>query len=278
MKAPLVKWAGGKRQLLQEINARLPHTWNTYFEPFVGGGALLANLANQNRISRAVISDLNEELINLYLVVKNRPEQLIDELARDELDNDEESYRQLRIEFNRLTGSGHEPIRRAALLVYLNKHGYNGLWRVNRRGEFNVPFGRHAKKSLPGEASIRKFHTMLRQVTILHADFEKTVKTAKREDFVYFDPPYHPVSKTANFTDYHASGFRFSDQERLAKTFQRLSDKGVHVMLSNSKVPEIEELYEDFSIATVSAKRYINCNGERRSGTLEIIVTSYPPG
>nr|WP_321352362.1 DNA adenine methylase [uncultured Methanoregula sp.] len=276
MKAPLVKWAGGKRQLLQEINARLPHGWNTYFEPFVGGGALLASLANQNRISRAVISDLNEELINLYLVVKNRPEHLIEELARDELSNDEESYRQLRQEFNNLTGSDKKPIRRAALLVYLNKHGYNGLWRVNRKGEFNVPFGRHAKKSLPGDASIRKFHAMLRQVTVLHADFEKTVKTAKREDFVYFDPPYHPVSKTANFTDYHASGFRFADQERLAKTFQRLSDKGVHVMLSNSKVPEIEELYQDFSIATVPAKRYINCNGERRSGTLEIIVTSYP--
>jgi DNA adenine methylase len=278
VKAPLVKWAGGKRQLLQEINARLPPEWNTYYEPFVGGGALLAGLANQNQLGRAVISDLNHELINLYRVVKTRPDSLINELAREELCNDEESYRQLREEFNSLCFLGRKQVRRAALLIYLNKHGYNGLWRVNRRGEFNVPFGRHAKKSLPAEASIRKFHALLQQVTVLHADFERTVKTAERGDFVYFDPPYHPLSKTANFTDYHASGFRWSDQERLAETFRNLSDRGVSVMLSNSKMPEIEELYRDFFISTVPAKRYINCNGERRSGTLEIIVTSYQTG
>jgi DNA adenine methylase len=275
VKAPLLKWAGGKRQLLVELNARLPSRWNTYFEPFVGGGALLVNLENRGQLSDAVISDLNHELINLYRTVKTRPEDLIGELLREDFQNDEESYKQLKTEFNSLTGSDRERTRRAALLVYLNKHGFNGLWRVNRKGEFNVPFGRHAKKSLPTATAIRKFHAMLQHVTIQHADFERTVRPAKKGDFVYFDPPYHPVSKTANFTDYHASGFRFSDQERLAKTFQRLSDKGVHVMLSNSKVPAIEELYEDFSIATVPAKRYINCNGERRSGTFEIIVTNY---
>jgi DNA adenine methylase len=275
VKAPLIKWAGGKRQLLEELNMRLPPRWNTYFEPFIGGGALLVNLENRGQLSKAVISDLNFELINLYRIVKTRPEQLIDELNRDDFRNDEESYKELKTEFNSLIGSDKKRIRRAALLIYLNKHGFNGLWRVNRKGKFNVPFGRHARKSLPADAAIRKFHAMLQNVAIQHADFEKTVRPAKKGDFVYFDPPYHPVSKTANFTDYHASGFRFSDQERLAATFRRLSDKGVYVMLSNSKVPAIEELYEGFSIATVPAKRYINCNGERRTGAFEIIVTNY---
>ncbi|WP_321508252.1 DNA adenine methylase [uncultured Methanoregula sp.] len=275
MKAPLIKWAGGKRQLLVELNARLPLRWNTYFEPFIGGGALLVDLENRGLLSGAVISDLNRELINLYRATKTRPDQLIEELSRDDLVNEKESYRQLKAEFNSLVRSNKDRIRRAALLVYLNKHGYNGLWRVNRKGEFNVPFGHHAKKSLPSETAIRKFHSLLQKVTIRHTDFETTVKPAKNGDFVYFDPPYHPVSKTANFTDYHASGFRFGDQERLAKTFRKLADKGVYVMLSNSNVPAIKELYEGFSIATVPAKRYINCNGERRSGTFEIIVTSY---
>lgn len=275
MIAPLIKWAGGKRQLLHELDRRLPSRWNTYFEPFIGGGALLVDLENRGRLSHAVIADLNRELVNLYRVVKTKPEQLIDELSLADFQNDEESYKQLKHEFNCLAGSGKNRIRRAALLVYLNKHGFNGLWRVNRKGEFNVPFGRHAKKSLPSEPAILKFHALLQKVTILHADFEKTVSPAKKGDFVYFDPPYHPLSKTASFTDYHASGFRFSDQERLAKTFLRLSDKGVNVMLSNSKVPEVEALYTDFPVATVPAKRYINCNGERRSGAYEIIVTSY---
>ncbi|MFA4859875.1 DNA adenine methylase [Methanoregula sp.] len=275
MKVPLLKWAGGKRQLLAELNARLPPRWNTYFEPFVGGAALLVNLENRGQLSLAVISDLNYELINLYRTVKTRPEQLIDELSGNDYENNEESYKKLKAEFNSLIGSEKKRIRRAALLIYLNKQGYNGLWRVNRRGEFNVPYGHHAKKSLPAESTIRKFHAMLQQVRIMHGDFERTVLKAREGDFVYFDPPYHPLSKTASFTDYHASGFRFSDQERLAATFRNLSDKGVQVMLSNSKVPAIEELYEGFSIATVPAKRYINCNGERRTGTYEIIVTNY---
>ncbi|MFA4876488.1 MAG: DNA adenine methylase [Methanoregula sp.] len=275
MKVPLIKWAGGKRQLLDELNARLPPRWNTYYEPFIGGGALLVSLENRGLLTEAVISDLNSELVNLYRAVKTRPDQVICELEKDDLLNNAESYRHLRREFNSRVTTSKNRIRRAALFVFLNKHSFNGLWRVNRRGEFNVPFGYHAKLSLPSEHSIRKFHAMLQHVTIRNTDFEKTVQPAKEGDFVYFDPPYHPISKTANFTDYHASGFRFGDQERLAKTFRRLSDRGVFVMLSNSKVPAIEELYEGFTIATVPAKRYINCNGERRSGACEIIVTNY---
>jgi DNA adenine methylase len=272
---PFVKWAGGKRQLLHEIERRLPDTWNTYYEPFVGGGALLVNLQNEGRISRAVISDLNSELINLYNVVKKNPYTLIDALSCKEFENSKDAFRNLKNEFNTLTGFSGNNIRRAALLIYLNKHGYNGLWRVNSNGKFNVPFGRYSKRSMPLSQSILKFSTMLKNVKILNRDFEQAVKSAKKGDFVYFDPPYHPISKTANFTDYNSNGFTFDDQKRLADVFAKLSKKGVQLMLSNSKVSEIEDLFVGCTIDTVEAKRFINCNGERRNGTKEIIVTNY---
>jgi len=272
---PFVKWAGGKRQLLYEIGKRLPESWNTYYEPFVGGGALLVNLQNEERISRAVISDLNSELINLYNVVKKNPDTLIDALSGKEFENNEDAFRNLKHEFNTLTGLPGNDIRRAVLLIYLNKHGYNGLWRVNSQGKFNVPFGRYPKGNMPTEHSILKFSKMLKNVKILNRDFEQVVKSATKGDFVYFDPPYHPVSKTASFTDYNLNGFTFDDQIRLANVFKTLSKKGVRLMLSNSKVSEIEDLFPGFTIDTVEAKRFINCNGKRRSGTKEIIVTNY---
>lgn len=272
---PFVKWAGGKRQLLNEIEKRLPDNWNTYYEPFIGGGALLVNLQNQGKISKAVISDLNGELINLYNVVKKNPDKLIDALSHKEFENSEEAFRNLKNEFNLLTGLQGNNVRRAALLIYLNKHGYNGLWRVNSKGKFNVPFGRYAKRSMPTEHSILKFSNMLKHVKILNQDFEQAVKSAKKGDFVYFDPPYHPISKTANFTDYNSSGFTFDDQKRLADVFRRLDAKDVRLMLSNSKVPKIEELFDGFTIGSVEARRFINCNGEKRNGTWEILVTNY---
>jgi DNA adenine methylase len=273
--APFLKWAGGKRQLLAELERRLPASWNTYYEPFVGGGALLVHLENRGRLSRGVISDLNAELINLYRVVQDTPGTLISSLADEEFKNDEESYRQLKEKFNTLIGDPAHAIDRAALLIYLNKHGFNGLWRVNRKGKFNVPFGSYKKRSIPSETSILKFSAMLEKVKIHNKDFSAAVRTAQKGDFVYFDPPYQPLSKTANFTDYNSRGFPFAEQERLARLFRRLSKKGVSLMLSNSKVPAIEELYADFFIDTVEAKRFINCNGERRRGAHEIIVTNY---
>ena len=272
---PLIKWAGGKRQLLSRLQDRLPDRWGTYYEPFIGGGALLAELASQHRLSEAVIGDLNPELINFYSVVKNKPENLLLALSHEKFRNDEIAFNQLKAEFNTLIGTKKNAVERAALLVYLNKHSFNGLWRVNRKGKYNVPFGRHAKLTLPVKDSLMKFSHMLKDVTILHADFAKIVRNAKKGDLVYFDPPYHPVSRTANFTDYTLNGFGFEDQKRLKKVVTNLSDKGVFVMLSNSKVPEIEQLYEGFTIQTVEAKRFINCNGERRSGAFEIIVTNY---
>lgn len=275
MRVPLVKWAGGKRQLLEKLNKRLPEKWGTYYEPFVGGGALLVNLHNQRRITKAIISDLNGELINFYRVVKNNPEKLIDELHNPIFKNNLVSFNEIKAEFNEIIGTNGGKVKRAACLLYLNKHGFNGLWRVNSKGKYNVPFGHHTKRSLPSDQAIMNFHKMLETVTILNCDFEKAVTTARKGDFIYFDPPYHPISKTANFTDYNSNGFKLQDQERLATLFKSLSDKGVFVMLSNSRIQIIEDLYAEFNIKHVEAKRFINCNGERRSGIFEIIVTNY---
>lgn len=275
MITPLVKWAGGKRQLLRELELRLPEEWNTYYEPFVGGGALTVHLYNHKRLGPAVIADLNKELVNLYTIVKEDPEGLIHAISDEKFVNDEDSFNALKAEFNSLIESPGNSAERAALLLYLNKHGFNGLWRVNRKGKFNVPFGRYARQTIPTAESIRKFSTLLRKVKILNEDFETVAKKAKKGDFVYFDPPYHPVSRTASFTDYNSTGFRIGDQQRLAGVCKNLTKKKVNFMLSNSNVPEIEELYTDFHTEEVLAKRFINCKGEKRYGASEIIVTNY---
>ena len=273
---PLLKWAGGKRQLRTELTCRLPDQWGTYFEPFIGGGALLVELANLGRLDRAVVGDKNPELVNLYRVVKSDPEGLTRALSDVKFRNDDESFRLLKAEFNSLIGTHRQSVNRAALLVYLNKHSYNGLWRVNRKGHYNVPFGRYNRLSLPSPQSLQKFSRMLAGVTLMHADFEQIVRTAKRGDFVYFDPPYHPLTKTARFTDYTTGGFSFEDQERLAGVFRRLSGRGIQLMLSNSSTHEIKDLYDGYAIHTVPAKRFINCKGEKRNGAIELIITNYP--
>ncbi|MDD1684038.1 MAG: DNA adenine methylase [Methanoregula sp.] len=275
MISPLVKWAGGKRQLLAALNNRLPDDWNNFYEPFFGGGAFFISLQNQGRISRAVIADLNSELVSFYQVVKTSPEKLIDALSDDVFENSAAAYNRLKNEFNDTVPDRGNAVRRAALFIFLNKHGYNGLWRVNSKGKFNVPFGSYAKRSIPSAASIHLFSAMLRQVTILNTDFEKAVRTARKGDFIYFDPPYLPLSKTARFTGYNCTGFTLDDQVRLAGVFDKLSKKGVQVMLSNSKMQEIEDLYEGYTIETVAATRCINCKGKKRSGMSEIIVTNY---
>ncbi|MFA5267921.1 MAG: DNA adenine methylase [Methanoregula sp.] len=275
MITPILKWAGGKRQLRSELTLRLPDHWGTYFEPFVGGGALLVELANLGRLDKAVAGDKNPELVNLYRVVKADPDGLTRALADEKFRNDDKSFRQLKAEFNALIGTKRCPVERAALLVYLNKHSYNGLWRVNRKGQYNVPFGKHTRLSLPSHQNLLKFSRMLDGITLMNADFGQIVRTAKRDDFVYFDPPYHPLSKTARFTDYTTGGFSFEDQERLARIYHKLSDRGVRLMLSNSCTPEIKDLYNNFTIHEVPAKRFINCKGDKRGGATELIITNY---
>ena len=273
---PLLKWAGGKRQLLGQLISRLPPKWNTYYEPFVGGGALLCELYNLGLLRRAVISDLNRELINFYRVVQSSPDKLADALCDDRFKNDRASYLAIRDRFNAIRSSPGRDIERAALFCYLNRHCYNGLWRVNQSGEFNVPFGRYKKPSMPTADQIAGFSRMLANVEIMDVDFAEAVKGARAFDFVYFDPPYQPVSKTAYFTGYTAGGFDAKDQARLAELCRRLRERGVYVMVSNSNMPEIRRLYEGFEIEVVGANRSINSRASRRKGTAEVIMTSYP--
>ena len=278
MLKPLVKWAGGKRQILPELMKRLPKNWETYYEPFVGGGALLIELYKRRMLKSAVISDLNEELINLYNVVKNYPHKLVEMLNNTEFKNERDTYLKLRERFNEIIGNPEYCIERAALFLYLNKHCYNGLWRVNKAGKFNVPFGRFKNPSMPSQELILEFSNMLRNVEILNVDFEKAVSSAYQGDFVYFDPPYQPVSETAYFTDYTSRGFDYSEQKRLAKVCKKLTKKGVYVMVSNSNTDEIKDLYDNFYIFIVNANRFINSKADRRRGATEVIITNYEIG
>ncbi len=235
----------------------------------------MVELYNRRKLSRAVISDLNGELINLYNVIKSKPDELIEVLKNKELKNEKSVYYKLRDRFNEIIGDPKYDVERATLFLYLNRHCYNGLWRVNKSGKFNVPFGRYKNPSMPSEKMILEFSKLLENVKILNVDFERAVETAKNGDFVYFDPPYQPVSETAYFTDYTSQGFDFSEQKRLAKVARKLSKKGVFVMISNSNTEEIRELYSGFNVVTVEANRFINSKADRRKGAAEVIITNY---
>ena len=270
---PILKWAGGKRQILPYLLKYLPDDFNTYYEPFAGGLALLIELFNQNRIKKAVISDINKDLINLYRIIKEKPYDLISRLKEIPFKNNREDYYSARKLFNSI--EPEENVTRAALLLYLNRHGYNGLYRVNSKGEFNVPFGRYDNPSLPDEDNIVKFHEMLKSCEILNLDFAEAVKMARRSDFVYFDPPYMPLNETSYFTDYTSGGFSERDQERLALVFKKLSSEGVFVIQSNSDNQFIRQLYAEYNIVEIEARRNINSNASKRGSVKELIILNY---
>lgn len=261
--------------MITELLVRLPVAWGRYYEPFVGGGALLINLYNMQRLSGATIADANEELINLYKVVRARPDDLIESLKNRAFTNHRGQYLQNRSLFNSMRGKKGLEVDRAAYFTYLNRHGFNGLWRVNKDGDFNVPFGTYTNPQLPSPADITAFSEMLREVTILHEDFERSVGTVQRGDFVYFDPPYHPLSSTSNFTGYQPGGFHFQNQARLAEVCRNLSGRGVFLMVSNSDRQEVIGLYEGFKVDRITAKRAINSRPDRRSGISELVITNY---
>ena len=268
---PILKWSGGKRQFLPILLKNIPHKFNTYFEPFIGGAALLISLYSLNKIGDFVISDTNKDLYNLYQTIKEDPQQLIDELNNINFKNNKEDYYNARELFN----SSSDPIERSALIIYLNRHGYNGLYRVNSNNKFNVPFGKYNNPGMPSPGNIMALSELFQSCIIMNSDFELTVNNAKKGDFVYFDPPYMPLSKTSYFTGYTHSGFDEKDQERLAKIFHELSDKGVYVMESNSSTYFIKDLYKDFNLLEVDARRNINSVGTKRNSIKELIITNY---
>lgn len=271
---PLVKWAGGKRQILEELKNHVPKISGTYYEPFIGGGALFFALKTEARIGKSIVSDLNGDLLNLYKVTQKEPLSLWESLEDMKYGNTPDDYYSARREFNREKDS-MMPHERAALFLYLNKHCYNGLFRVNSMGEFNVPFGKYVNPSIPKKENIMKVSKALEDTRIVQGDFDEILSEASLEDFAYLDPPYFPISTTSSFTDYQAAGFGIIEQKRLAKTFQELDKKGVNLMLSNSATSEILQLYEQFNVKIIEARRMINSNSNGRGTVKEVVITNY---
>lgn len=269
--APFLKWVGGKRQLIPDIVQHLPSTYTKYYEPFVGGGAVLFHLQPK----KAVINDYNEELINVYNVIKNNLNALIRDLKSHE-NNAEYFYRIRSLDrdetFNQLTN-----IQRASRIIYLNKTCFNGLYRVNNSGEFNSPFGRYANPNIVNEVTLKAVSKYLNEneITILNGDYEQALNGIRRNAFVYFDPPYHPVSQSSNFTGYTQGGFGENEQERLRDVCIDLNERGVKFLLSNSATNYIKDLYSDFNIHTVKATRSINSDSDKRGEVDEFLICNY---
>lgn len=278
MAEPILKWAGGKRQLLEDITALFPKDYEdrSFHEPMFGGGAVTFHLKPKN----GTINDVNFRIMRFYEVVKNRPEELIEENKTHGYGNNEDDYYEARKEFNNpARGEELDKLREASLLLYLNRTCFNGLYRENSNGEFNVPFGDYSNPDWVRESQIRNCSEVLQNLEILNEDFEYILDKAKAEDLVYFDPPYQPVSETADFTEYSKEGFDFDEQKRLRDTCKNLNERGVFFVLSNSWAKPVRELYEEveeFEINRVSANRDISSKAETRGPVYEILVTNIP--
>lgn len=266
---PFVKWVGGKSQLLPELLSRIPSDVTRYFEPFVGGGALL--FAYQPH--KACISDINPELINAYTVVKNEVGALIKDLKKHMYEK--EYFYKVR-DADRSPGYKRwSPVKRASRLIFLNKTCFNGLYRVNSKGHFNTPFGRYTNPTILDAENLRACSDVLQNVSIQQACFDSFEDSIEASDFVYFDPPYVPLSTTAYFTSYSSNGFDLKMQQELFELCCRLDKRGVRFMLSNSSAPFVTKLYKGFRVEFVSANRAINSKAEKRGAIQEVIVTNY---
>jgi DNA adenine methylase len=260
---PFLKWAGGKRQLMPHLLRHVPARMGAYFEPFVGGGALFFALRPQ----RATLADVNERLVRAYRGVAEHASAVVRLLGG--YPHDPEFFYRLRAE----AIDGRSDAEVAAWFIYLNRTGYNGLYRVNRKNEFNIPFGRYANPTVCDEPTLRACSAALAGKSLLVDDFENVVSRARRGDFVYFDPPYAPLSATSSFTSYTSGGFGPGDQKRLRDVALRLKKRGVHVLLSNSSAPMVRELYEDgFEVHEVSATRMVNSKGGGRGVIAELVI------
>jgi DNA adenine methylase len=271
--SPFLKWAGGKSSLAQRVLALVPSEFSEYYEPFLGGGAIFFALCTRKTRFRAHLSDTNRDLINAYRVVKEEPDELIRVLLKIQ-----EEYLQSKhmseYYYEKREWRPRSRVNSAARLVFLNKTCYNGLYRVNSRGEFNVPFGRYSKPRIVVPENIRAVSRVLNEskVELQWSDYKKSLSKCKDSDFVYLDPPYQPRSTTSSFTSYTRDGFSERDQIELAEEFSRLVDVGCHVLLSNSDTPLTRRLYSRFQKLPITANRPINSVGSRRTGYDELIV------
>jgi DNA adenine methylase len=275
---PFLKWAGGKGQLLPELTARLPLQFRRYHEPFVGGGAFFFHLWNLGRLpAGAVLSDYNPELITCYRAVRNNVEELIAALqAHAPHFHDKDYFHEIRSWDRRPGFDQRSNVQKAARTIFLNRTCYNGLYRLNNKGQFNAPFGHYKNPLIVDPNNMRSVSTALQEVELCVGDFADVLDRAEPGDFVYFDPPYVPVSATASFTQYTDRGFDQVAQHRLAEVFHALAERGCSVMLSNSYTDLARELYADTPTCDkVFASRKINCDGKKRGVVEELIACSY---
>lgn len=281
---PIIKWAGGKRQLLNKIIGKLPSDFNNYYEPFIGGGAVLFGLAPLLNDKEITINDINPQLVNLYKTIKDEPKQFIEKLS--DLDNTHNNssdkknyYLDMRNKYNEMIINtiSFSNIDVAVQMVYINKHCFNGLYRVNSKGLFNVPYNNKEYGLSFNKDNVIAVSNFLNQHSnsfkIMNEDFEKAVSSAKKGDFVFFDSPYAPL-KEDSFEAYTKEGFSYDDHIRLANLFKELSNKGVYCMLTNHNTNLINSLYSDFNIEVVPVKRFINSDPSKRTGE-EVIITNY---
>ena len=294
---PFLKWAGGKGQLIPQLQSRLPMEIlisgkiNKYFEPFVGGGAIFFWLGQVYEIKEAYLYDINPEIVMAYKSVQSKMKSLVLELQN--LENEyhtsdkarrDKIYYEKRSEYNEYISKRipNNVVRRTALLIFLNKTCFNGLFRVNLRGLFNVPFGHYERPTICDRENLLAIHNVLKNTHIECVDFGKCLENADSKSFVYFDPPYRPISRTASFTGYIKGGFNDEDQKRLKSVFDELDEIGAKVMLSNSDPKNVDptdnffdDLYKKHKITRLTATRMINCNSSKRGPIKEILITNY---
>lgn len=266
---PFIKWAGGKTRILNELTSRLPITYGSYFEPFVGGGALFFSV----RPERACLSDNNEELINCYSVLRDNVGALIESLRKHRYEK--EYYYAVRNIDRSAEYSKWSSVERASRMIYLNKCCYNGLYRVNSRGHFNVPFGRYDNPTIVNEENLSACSEALQEVDLCVSSFSMVLERVNRGDFVYFDPPYVPLSNTASFTTYTQEGFSLRDHFDLFKVCKQLDEMGVNFALTNSYTTLTLDLYRAFDIEIISAPRAINSKASHRGSVKEVLVRNY---
>lgn len=273
---PFVKWAGGKRALLEILLSSMPREFNSYFEPFLGGGALFFHLANEGILQgkKVYLNDKNTELINAYKIIQRTPKELLKELNSMQKAHSKEHFYSIRALDRDEKFATLSPIFRATRFIYLNKTCFNGLCRYNAKGQFNAPMGSYKNPKIYDETLILNAHYALQNAVILNEDFEFVRNLAQKGDFMYFDPPYFPLNATSGFTSY-TDNFLDSEQTRLCEFFKDLNLRGVKLLQSNSNTNFIKNLYHNFSIQSVQAKRVINCKGDKRGEVSELIIRGF---
>lgn len=273
---PFVKWAGGKRQLIPILNENLPKEMGSYYEPFLGGGALLFHLLTENPSQKCHISDLNSDLVLAYVTIRDRIDSLIESLKNHQRNYQKDSkpyYYSVR------ESQPRSQVEKTSRLIFLNRTCFNGLYRVNSKGKFNVPLGRYTNPNIVNEENLRSVGQILKskKVKIDCRDFASVLNDAKEGDLVYFDPPYQPVSSTANFTSYTNKDFTFEDLNRLAELCFKLNSKGCKVLLSNSDSKKVSKIFDSksWNIQKIEANRAINSNSTKRTGHFELLIKNY---